>query len=87
MVFHMLSVHIDVCNPCKTMGATSVQRGMRSFWITHMRFRAAFTRDSFGWDFLGSWLGGAHCGKQLAGKMGGTRALRCSSSCSSSSRK
>ena len=28
-------------------------------------------------DFLGSWRGSVLCGKQLAGKMAGTRALRC----------
>ena len=40
-VSHVFSAYRRVQNPCKTMAATSVPRGMRSFWITHMRFRTA----------------------------------------------
>ena len=45
-----------------------------------MRFRAAFTWGQLWVGLLGvvaGRLGGVHCGKQFAGKMGGTRALRC----------
>ena len=41
-VSHVFSAYRRVQNPCKTMAATSVLRGMRLFWITHMRFRTAF---------------------------------------------
>ena len=33
-VSHVLRAYRRMQNPCETTGATSVQRGMRSFWIT-----------------------------------------------------
>ena len=76
----IFSIYWYVQNPCKIMAATSLLREMRSFWFYTCDFARYSIGDNFGGDFLGSWRGGVPCGKQLAGKMAGTRALRYSHS-------
>ena len=74
----MFSVHIDVCKThAKPWVRLAFYGGGDHSGLHTCDFAGRSLGDSFGWDFFGSWLGGVPCGKQLAGKIGGTRALRC----------